>query len=175
MDDASATLLIIALSSIAGVLFTVVPIVPGALFAPVGAVAIGITQGWDRIPGWLWAVQAVLVVSYLLIDNLAQLVGVKRVGGSRSAMAGGAIGVFAGPLVLAFVSGPLALLFGPPIGAVVGTLVGEQRSRRAAGSAAASMREYGRLGVGALVAFVLSMVLKLLLISVQVAVMLVAI
>jgi hypothetical protein len=36
----------------------------------------------------------------------------------------------AGPFVLAPISGPLAILLGPPIGAVVGTVVGERYARR---------------------------------------------
>jgi uncharacterized protein YqgC (DUF456 family) len=175
MDVDSTTLVIIGIASLLGMLFTVVPVVPGTLFIPAGAVVIGFVQGWDVIPVWLWVVQALLVVVYLLIDNLAQIVGVKRIGGSRGAMAGGAIGVFVGPLALGIVSGPLGLLLGPPIGAVAGTLIGEERSRRRAGAARASTREYSTLGVGALAAFVVSVMVKLLLITVQVVVLLVAV
>ena len=105
MDTDSLVLFVIALAALAGTFFTVVPILPGTLFIPAGALVVGLVDADRRMPAWAWVVQAILVVVYLLVDNVAQAVGVKRVGGSRSAMVGGAIGVFVGPLLLAFVAG----------------------------------------------------------------------
>jgi uncharacterized protein YqgC (DUF456 family) len=169
MDVDSTELVILVLAALAGAFFTVVPIIPGALFIPAGAAVLATMQRWDEIPAWFWAVQVVLVVAYVLVDNLAQVVGVKRAGGSRAAMVGGAIGVFVGPIVLALVMGPFALLFGPPVGAVVGTLVGEERARSRLGDpSAAAPRNHVRLSIGALVAYAVSTALKLVLVAVQV-------
>ncbi|MCW2949974.1 MAG: hypothetical protein JWN41_987, partial [Thermoleophilia bacterium] len=114
--------------------------------------------------------------------NVAQIAGVRRLGGSRSAMVGGAVGVFVGPLVLAALIGPFALLVGPPVGAVAGTLVGENVARRRRQAAAGSVdggahgaqlppndrASYRRLGMGALLAYLVSTGLKLGIIVVQV-------
>lgn len=171
MDSDLLVLIIVAVAAIAAAAFTVVPVLPGTLFVPLGGIAAAFVVGWDELRWWYWAAQAVLVLVYLVVDNLAQALGVKRVGGSREAMIGGAIGVFAGPIVLAFVMGPLALLLGPPVGAIVGTLAGERRARRAAAAEPATFAEYRRLGVTAFVAFVASTVMKLVIVAVQVGVL----
>lgn len=174
---------IIALATIAAVFFTVVPVVPGTLFVLLAAAACGLVAGWDGLAWWFWVAQLLLVATYLVIDNVAQVLGVRRVGGSRAAMVGGTIGVFLGPIVLGLVAGPLALFLGPPIGAVVGTLAGEARARRVAGTttgvpgttgvaaevAGEGDAGYVRLGAGALIAFVVGTSLKLLLVTIQVA------
>jgi uncharacterized protein YqgC (DUF456 family) len=167
-------LLIVALATIAATAFTVVPVVPGTLFLPLGAVLAGLVAGFDDLRWWFWAAQAVLVAVYLVVDNVAQALGVRRLGGSRQAIIGGAIGVFVGPFLLTLVMGPFALLLGPPIGAVAGTLIGERRARRALPEPAADAASYRRLGIGAFTAFVIGTVAKLSIVAVQAA-MLVAV
>ncbi|MCW2972995.1 MAG: hypothetical protein JWN72_1268 [Thermoleophilia bacterium] len=171
MDTDSVVLLVIAVAAFASALFTVAPLLPGTLFLPLAAAIVGwVTGDWERFPTWFWVAQALLVVAYFVVDHVAQVAGVKRVGGSRGAMVGGAVGVFAGPLILAALIGPFALLLGPPVGAVAGTLVGEQyahrRRRELAPDAAAP--DYKRLGFGALVAYLVSTGVKLGIIVVQV-------
>lgn len=168
MNDNSIVLLIVAASTVIGALLTIVPLLPGTLLAPIGAALCATVVGWDEFPWWFWAAQLVLGVSYLVIDNIAQAVGVGRAGGSRQAMVGGAIGVFAGPIILGLVFGPFAILLGPPIGAVVGTLVGEERSRRALAAEPATSAERRRLGTVALVAYAASTGVKLMVFAVQV-------
>lgn len=175
MDPDLLVLLIVAVAALAAAALTVVPVLPGTLLVPLGGVACALVVGWDELAWWYWAAQVVLVASYLVIDNVAQALGVRRLGGSRQAMLGGAVGVFAGPIVLAFVLGPVALLVGPPVGAIVGTLIGEQRARRRAGSDPATLDEYRRLGIGAFVAYVVSTVTKLGVVAVQVAVLFLAV
>lgn len=168
--DTDATLLIVAITALAAAFFTVVPVLPGTLLVPAGAVACALVAGWDEFPVWFWIVQAVLVALAIGVDQVAQLVGVKRAGGSNWAMWGGAIGVFAGPFVLALVMGPLALLVGPPVGAVVGTIAGEEYGRSRSGTLAAdgSRRVYQRLGMVALIAFAIGTAIKLVIVAGQV-------
>ncbi|MCW2923099.1 MAG: hypothetical protein JWM98_503 [Thermoleophilia bacterium] len=174
MDQHATILLVIGIAAIVGALLTVVPIVPGTLAMPLALAACGAIAGWDRTSAWDWAAQAVLVVAYLLVDNVAQALGVRRVGGSRSAIIGGAIGVFVGPLLLAAVTGPLALFIGPPVGAVVGTLLGEERARRrqVAPGARPDRAGYRRIGAVALIAFVVGTGVKLAIVAVQVGLLL---
>lgn len=174
MDHDTISLVLVAAAALLAAAFTVVPVLPGTLFVPAGAVAIGFVVGWDPFEPWFWIVQAVLVALYLLVDNLAQLLGVKRVGGSRQAMVGGAIGVFVGPFALALVMGPLALLVGPPVGAVVGTIIGERRARRSLPPEVEGPG-YRSLGMGALVAFVVGTTVKLAIVAIQVGLLLAAV
>lgn len=171
MDIDLVILLVLAGSAMLGVAFTVVPVLPGGIFPLAGMVVLGAVEGWHAIPAWAWAVQAAMLLAYLLVDNVAQLLGVRRLGASRRAMALGALGVALGPLALAPVLGPIALLAGPPIGALVGTLLGERSARRRGGTAAPTSTEYRQLGIGALVAFVVGTVAKLGVIALQVAVL----
>lgn len=174
MDLDLVVIAVIALAALASVFFTVVPIVPGTVFVPIGALVCGFVAGWNGLGWWFWIAQAVLVGVYLLVDNVAQVLGVRRLGGSRAAMVGGTIGVFVGPIVLGLVLGPLALFVGPPIGAVVGTIIGESRARRRSIEGAEVVpgqprATYARLGTGALVAFIVGTTAKLVLVTVQVA------
>ncbi len=169
MDTDTQLLLIVAITALAAAFFTVVPVLPGSLLVPAGAAACAFIDGWDQFAWWFWVAQAVLIALAIAVDQIAQLVGVKRAGGSRYAMWGGAIGVFAGPFVLALVMGPFALLFGPPVGAVAGTLIGEEYGRSRAGRSDDAPREYQRLGTVALLAFAVGTSIKLVLVAVQVA------
>ena len=189
MDTDVLLIAIVVASAVAGLLLTVVPVFPGALVVLAGAIACAVIDRGDAFGWWFWVVQAALVVLYLVVDNVAQVFGVKRVGGTRAAMLGGAIGVLVGPLVLVFVSGPFALLLGPPIGAVVGTLVGEAIARGRVGRGAASAdtapatdmetaidrRHYARLSGGALVAWMISVPTKLLLLGMQLVLLVLAV
>lgn len=179
--DVFAVILVVA-AIVAAYAFTIVPLLPGTLFVPVGALGWGALRGWEPFPWWFWVGQALLVVAYIAVDNVAQVLGVGRLGGSRASMVGGSIGVVAGTFVTAPFLGPFALLLGPPLGAVAGTLVGELVARRRAHSAAdattpleatptstarqASAR-LTHLGAGSLVAFVAGTAAKVVLVSVQ--------
>lgn len=167
MDTDALLLLIVAITALAAAFFTVVPVLPGSLLVPAGAAVCALVVGWDRFAWWFWVAQAVLVAAVLAVDQIAQLVGVRRAGGSKHAMWGGAIGVFAGPFVLALVIGPFALLFGPPLGAVVGTLAGAEYGRSRAERRVDAPRDYQRLGAVALLAFAVGTSVKLVLVAVQ--------
>lgn len=169
MDSDALVLLIVAAATIASVLLTIVPLVPGTIFIPIGAALCALVIGWDAFPWWFWVAQVLLAAMYLVVDNFAQVVGVRKLGGSRQAMVGGAIGVFVGPIVLALFTGPLALFIGPPVGAVAGTVLGERWARRGADTSAAGAGQYSRLGVAAFVAYVMSTGVKLGLVGIQIA------
>ncbi len=179
MDLAASELVLIVVVALAATFFTVVPLLPGPLFVPAGAVA----AIWlvDAEFGWtFWVVQAMFAVLGIAVDQVVQVSRIRRAGGSRGAMVGGAVGVFVGPLALAPLLGPIAVLVGPPVGAMVGTIVGEQRSRRragalvAAGATDATRGEYRRLGFAALAAYVVGTAIKLVLVGIQVAILAIA-
>jgi uncharacterized protein len=165
-------LVIAIVASLAAFAFTVVPVVPGSLIVPAGAVIIGFVEGFDEIPWWLWVVQAVLVVASFAIDNGAQALGARKFGASRTAMVGGVIGTFVGPFALGFVLGPLAVIFGGPVGGVIGVLAGEWSHRQKTGAEQLDRKQAMRLGLGSLVIWLLSTVTRLVLVGIQVALLL---
>lgn len=110
--------LVVGLLMLAGLAGAVLPFLPGAplilLGAGIYAVATDFaTIGWGRI-----AILAALAVLGYALHHLAGVIGARRYGGSRWAVAGAVVGVLVGIWF-----GPLGLLLGPILGAVAGELL----------------------------------------------------
>lgn len=139
-------LAIIILFFLAGVIFTLYPILPGALFVTVGIVIYGWVGGWHAFPGWFWVIQLLLVTLNFSTDWTANLLGIKRAGGSKQAIWGSAIGVIVGPLLF----GPVGILIGPVLGAMAGELLHIRE-----------VRHITRVGVASFVGFLVGTLIKL--------------
>ena len=112
---------------VVGVIGTVLPVVPGAAFVFGGMVLAGWIDGFRRI-GWITlTVLGMLTLLVFVIDVVAALFGAKRVGASRLALAGAAVGTFIG---LFFGFPGIAL--GPFAGAVIGELIARGQLESAA-------------------------------------------
>lgn len=158
---------VVVVAMLAAVFFTVVPLLPGTLFVLAGALAFGAIEGFEPFHWWFWVVQVGLAIAYIAVDNVAQLFGVQRAGGSPKAMWGGTIGVFVGPLAMAPVLGPFALFVGPPVGAVAGSVLGEVLHRRGADTPSEPAGSLRGIGWGAAFAYLIGMVAKLAVLTVQ--------
>ncbi|KEO83480.1 DUF456 domain-containing protein [Tumebacillus flagellatus] len=145
---------------LAAMFFTVVPILPGTLFTIPAFLIYGLMAGWDHFSIWFWIGQIVLMVVNFLSDNVAQIFGIKKMGGSKAGMIGGSVGMFVLPLVISPL-GPLAVIFGPLLGAVIGAMVGEMLMRR-------KSNEVMKVGWGSLLSFLAGTVFKILLVGVQI-------
>jgi len=115
----------------AGVVGTVVPVIPGAVLIFAGACLGGWIDDWTRVSWWTLGVLGALTVLSVIVDFVAGSVGAKRVGASKLAITGAAIGTFAGVF-----TGLWGLLFMPFVGAALG----EYMSRR-------SVERAGRVGI----------------------------
>ena len=91
---------------LAGLAGTVLPVLPGVLLVLA-----------ERVSGWTMAIVAVLAALAVATDFVAALLGAKRVGASRWALAGAAAGT-----VLGLFMGLVGVLFMPFVGAVAGEL-----------------------------------------------------
>ncbi len=110
-----------------GVVGTVLPGVPGAMAVFGGMLLAAWLDDFTRV-GWpTLIVLGVLTALAFAADILGSLLGARRVGASRLALAGAALGTLAG---LPF--GLPGLLAGPFIGAVVGEFVTQRRVDQAA-------------------------------------------
>ncbi len=110
-----------------GVLGTVLPGVPGAMAVFGGMLLAAWIDGFTRV-GWpTLVVLGVLTALAFAADILGSLLGARRVGASRLALVGAALGTLAGlPFGLA------GLVAGPFVGAVTGEFVAQQRLDAAA-------------------------------------------
>jgi uncharacterized protein len=162
LSIALTTMAIIAASvfMLAAIGFTVVPILPGTLFIFLGILAYGLIKSFAPFDKWFWIGEIVLTVIIFAADNVAQVFGIKKMGGSKAGLWGGTIGMFVIPLIISPL-GPIAVIFGPLIGAVAGAMIGELLARR-------SSKEIMRVGLGATLSFLGGTFFKLILVLVQV-------
>ena len=144
-----AVAIVLMLIGLAGV---IVPILPGAVLVFAGMVVGAWADGFENV-GWktLTALGLLALASYLL-DFIAGLVGVRKLGASRRAVWGAGIGT-----VVGLFFGLPGLLLGPFVGAVVGELTLRRR-----------LKEAGRAGAGAWIGIVLGAAVKVALIALMV-------
>ncbi len=127
-----------------GVIGTFLPAIPGPVFVFAGMFLAAWIDDFSRV-GWVvLSVLGALAGAALVVDVVASLVGARRVGASREALIGAAVGA-----VVGIFFGFVGLLIAPFIGAVVGEL----SSRR---QIAAAMR----VGVGTWIGMALGAVAK---------------
>jgi len=139
--------LIVILFFVAGLVGTLLPVLPGALLIWVGMLIFGVMTGFETLGTMFFVGQGMAVALVHIVDYLAGVVGVKKFGGSRNAVYGSIVGAILG----IFVMGPAGIIFGPFIGAVVGEMMGPQKQLDIA----------IRSGVGTLVGMLGGTVLKL--------------
>ena len=111
---------------LAGLVGIVFPALPGTILILCGFVAYALIAGFDVLHGWFFVGQVVLVGLSYLIDFLATAFGVKMFGGSKAAAWGAVLGS-----LLIFVLGPIGILVGPLLGAIVGELLMGEKLKQA--------------------------------------------
>jgi uncharacterized protein YqgC (DUF456 family) len=127
-----------------GLVGIVVPALPGTVLIFAGLALGAWADGFTRVGVATIVVLGVLAALSYGIDFFAAALGVKRLGASRQAMAGAALGTLFG-----MVFGLPGLVIGPFAGALVGELLVNRDWRRA-----------GRMGLAAWLGFVIGMIAK---------------
>ena len=146
MDMQLIWYVIAALLILAGLAGTILPALPGLPLMFAGMFLAAWADGFRQIGGWTLAVLAVLTLVSIGVDVLATTLGARRVGASKLAMLGAAIGTLVGGIVFSLPG----LVLGPFIGAVAGELIhGKQ------------LHEASRVGVGTWIGLALGAALKL--------------
>ena len=147
MDQNALVDLLSAARSLVGVIGTILPAIPGTPLVFAGMLLAAWTGDFQSISLATVVVLAVLTVVALSIDFIAGLLGAKRVGASRLAIVGAAIGTFIG------------LFFGIPglsIGPFAGALIGEWLRSR-------DFRKASKVGAATWIGVVVGAVVKLVL------------
>lgn len=145
---AAATLLVVL-----GLVGTVLPVLPGALFVFGGLLLAAYADGFAHVGWGGLAVIGILGLLSLAVDFAASVLGAKRVGASPLALVGATVGALAGLFL-----GIPGLLFGPFAGAVLGELA----ARR-------DLRQAGKVGLGTWLGMLFAAVAKLVLAFAMVA------
>ena len=132
----------------------VLPALPGHMLILGGLVVAAWADGFQHVSGWTLGVIAVIALASYGIDFVSAAVSTKKLGASRRAMAGAAIGTLGG---LFF--GLPGLIAGPFVGAVIGELT-ETRD----------MRQAGRAGFAATIGFAIGTAVKVAFAFVMIAI-----
>lgn len=120
-------LLLSALLVVLGLVGTLLPALPGPTLILAGIVLAAWAEGFEHIGAGILVVCVVLTLLSYAADWGAALLGARRVGASRLALAGAALGTLGGVL-----TGLVGLLFLPLIGAAAGQYLEERQAGRAA-------------------------------------------
>lgn len=99
---------------LAGLLGTILPILPGAILIYGGMLLYGFMTEFASLDVNFFILQALVLALIFSVDFLASAVGTRHFNGSKQAATGAIIGTILGLLLL----GPLGLLIGPFLGAV---------------------------------------------------------
>jgi uncharacterized protein YqgC (DUF456 family) len=120
-------LLVAAVMVLAGLAGSVLPALPGVPLVFGGLLVAAWADDFQRV-GWLTlALLGLLTVVSVVIDFAATAMGAKRVGASRLAIAGAAVGALAGLFL-----GVPGLILGPFVGAVAGEMISHGKFEQAA-------------------------------------------
>jgi uncharacterized protein len=135
----AATLIVI------GLIGTVLPILPGTVLIFAGILVGAWADDFQRISLWVVGISGALTIVSIVADYLAGVLGARRLGASREAMIGAAIGT-----VLGVFTGFWGLLFMPLLGAAIGEFIVLWDLRRA-----------GQVGVATWVGMMVGMAVKI--------------
>lgn len=106
----------------------------------------GFVVNFDQMNWLFWSIQILFIVLLFGADTLSNLMGVKRLGGSKAGIWGSTIGLLIGPFVI-----PVAgILVGPFLGAVLAELLVTR----------VGLKQAVKTGIGSLIGFLTSIVTK---------------
>jgi hypothetical protein len=128
-----------------GLLGCVLPIIPGPPLSFLGALALHYTRFADFTTNFL-IIAAVASILATVLDYVVPIWGTKKFGGTKAGMWGATLGMIIGMIFL----GPLGLIFGPLVGAIIGESI-----------KGANNKDAFRAGLGAFLGFLMSVGLKL--------------
>jgi uncharacterized protein len=122
------------------------PILPSVVFLIGSFILYGVFFSFEPFSWLFWTVQLLFVILLFGADYMANLIGVKKFGGTKAGIWGSTIGLLVGPFVIPVIG----ILIGPFIGAIIGEWVVHRSNLKTA----------VKVGVGSVVGFISSVVTK---------------
>ena len=139
-------LLVIAIILIlVGLLGCILPIIPGPPLSFLGLLILHFTDFAEYTTNFL-LILAFIAIIVTVLDYIVPIWGTKKFGGSKAGMWGATIGMIIGIIFL----GPLGLILGPLVGAIIGESI-----------KGANNKDAFRSGLGAFLGFLFGVGLKL--------------
>lgn len=132
--------ILIILMFVVGFIGLIYPIIPSVLFIIGGILLYGLLFTFDHFGWFFWLVQGMFVLLLFLADYVANMIGVKKYGGSRAGVWGSTIGILVGPFLIPVVG----IIVGPFIGAIVAELLVHRKS----------LKEAFTIGFGSVIGFI---------------------
>lgn len=111
---------------VAGLVFSVLPPVPGPILSYLALLLVSLAAGWSVYSPALLVVLAVLVVGVTVLDGLLPVWGAGRGGAGRAGVWGSVVGMLVG----SFFIPPFGTIIGAFLGALLGELVFHRENRR---------------------------------------------
>lgn len=145
MDISLAFYILGGLLMLVGIIGIVLPALPGVPLMFAGMLMVAWAGDFSLLGPGMLVVLGVLTLLSVVLDVLAGLIGAQRVGASRLALAGAAIGT-----VVGLFFGLIGVVFGPFIGAFLGELAYSRKSTLAT-----------RVGVGTWIGLLLGTIAKI--------------
>jgi uncharacterized protein len=124
----------------------VYPIIPSMLFILGGFILYGVFFSFHDLNWLFWTIQILFVLLLFSADYLANLLGVKKFGGSKAGIWGSTIGLLIGPFIIPV----LGIIIGPFLGAVLAELLIHRKG----------LKESLKIGVGSVIGFISSVITK---------------
>jgi uncharacterized protein YqgC (DUF456 family) len=136
-------IIILFVIAFAGLVF---PIIPSVLFIMGGFILYGILFSFEPFNWLFWTIQALFVILLFGADYIANMIGVKKYGGSKAGIWGSTIGLLIGPFVIPV----LGILIGPFLGAILAELAVNRKN----------LNDAIKIGFGSVIGFVSSVAAK---------------
>ena len=127
---------------LAGLIGTVLPVLPGPPIAWAGLLAAHFSS-YSQIEIWILIATGIAAVFVTVIDNIFPSVMTKKAGGSKAATLGCTIG-----LIVSFFLGPIFILIAPFAGAFIGEMIHDSSDAKRALEAAFGAFKGFLLGTG---------------------------
>jgi len=122
------------------------PVIPSVLFIFAGILVYGFLFSFEAFNWIFWLIQGLFVLLLFGADYVANMVGVKKFGGSKAGVWGSTIGLLVGPFIIPF----LGIILGPFIGAIIAELIVHKTN----------WKEAVKIGFGSVIGFISSVVTK---------------
>ncbi|WP_144511214.1 DUF456 domain-containing protein [Bacillus sp. FJAT-22090] len=151
--------ILIIISFLIAFIGTFYPIIPSVVFMLLAYILYGLFFSFEELTLLFWVIQVLFIVLLFSADMATNAFGVKKFGGTKAGIWGSTIGLLFGPFVI-----PVAgIIVGPFLGAILAELIVTRKG----------FTQAVKSGIGSLIGFLTSSVVKIIILSAMIVVFIV--